>query len=135
MGRTLAGLCVLAGIALAGCSSGADKPEDPNVFPKEYQRELLMTLTNLMEDPTNVRESGISDPALRSAGSDQRYTVCVRSNSRNLNRHYEGVKERIAYFYAGHLNQLIEASKGQCAGAVYKPWPELEKYCMAKSCT
>lgn len=135
MGRTIAGLCLLAGIALAGCSSGGDKPEDPNAFPKEYQRELLMTLTNLMEDPTNVREAGISDPVLRPAGSEQRYTVCVRSNSRNLNRHYEGVKERIAYFYGGTLNQIVEASKGQCAGAVYKPWPELEKYCMAKSCT
>ena len=45
------------------------------------------------------------------------------------------MKERIAYFYAGHLNQLVVATPEQCAGVAYKPWPELEKYCLAKNCT
>ncbi len=42
--------------------------------------------------------------------------------------------ERIAYFYGGHLNQLIEASKEQCGNAAYKPFPELEKVCLGKGC-
>lgn len=138
MGRTFAGLCLLMGfgLALAGCSSDSStKEEDPNVFPKDYRNEVLATLTGLLEDPTKVRDAGITEPTLRPAGREQRYSVCVRSNSRNGARHYEGVKERIAYFYGGHLNQFVDADKGQCAGAAYKPWPELEKYCLAKNCT
>jgi len=123
------------GSLLAACSSDSSKTaEDPNIVPKDYQGELLLTLTNQLEDPTNIRDSGITDPALRQAGREQRYAVCVRYNARNGNRHYEGVKERIAYYYGGVLNQLVAADQGQCKGAVYKPWPELEKYCMAKSC-
>lgn len=124
------------GFLLAACSSDSNKTaEDPNVFPKDYQRELLLTLTNKLDDPTNVKDAGITDPVLRQAGKEQRYTVCVRYNARNGSRHYEGVKERIAYYYGGSLNQLIVADQGQCQGAVYKPWPELEKYCLAKSCS
>ena len=40
--------------------------------------------------------------------------VCVRSDSRNASKHYTGSKDRIGYFYDGHLNQLIEATKEQC---------------------
>ena len=136
MRRAFAGLGLLAvaGLALAGCSGDGNKAEEPNIFPKDYQREVFTTLTNLLDDPTNVRDAGISEPVLRPAGREPRYSVCVRSNSRNGARHYEGVKERIAYFYGGRLNQVVDADKGQCAGAVYKPWPELEKFCMAKSC-
>jgi hypothetical protein len=123
------------GLALAACSGDSKNAvEDPNIFPKNYQREVLSTLTSQLDDPTNIREAGITDPALRQAGREQRYAVCVRYNARNGNRHYEGVKERIGYFYGGELNQLVEADQGQCKGAVYKPWPELEKYCLAKTC-
>ena len=44
-----------------------------------------------------------------------------------------GSKDRIAYFFGGHLNQLIEASTEQCGNAAYKPFPELEKLCLAAS--
>jgi hypothetical protein len=123
-------------VALAACS-GSDKnldAADPNIFPKEYRNEMLLTLTPLLDDPTNIRDAAISDPVLRPAGREPRYSVCVRLNARNANQLYTGVKERIAYFYGGHLNQLVDATEGQCANAAYKPWPELEKYCLAKSC-
>ena len=44
-----------------------------------------------------------------------------------------GQQDRIGYFYGGHLNQLVEASKAQCGNAAYKPFPELEKLCQAKT--
>ena len=46
-------------------------------------------------------------------------------------RNYAGSTDRIAYFYGGHLNQLVEATKEQCGNAAYKPFPELEKLCLA----
>jgi hypothetical protein len=133
-------LCTLSmlAVALAACSGDSKKADnvDPNLFPSDYKREIFTTLTKKLDDPTGVRDSGITEPMLRQAGQEQRYIVCVRANSRNATRLYTGVKERVAYFYAGHLNQLIEATQGQCANVVYQAWPELEKYCLAaKSCT
>ena len=132
-----ASLCLLSAISLAfaGCSSSSKAPEEnPNQFPANYKDEILLTMTNSLDDPTNVRDAYISDPVIRRAGKDERYIVCVRSDSRNANKHYTGSKDRIAYFYGGHLNQLVDATKEQCGNAAYKPFPELEKLCQAKKC-
>jgi hypothetical protein len=138
MMKIAASACLLSVLAvgLIGCSgSGSKQPEEnPNVFPADYKNEILFTMTNTLEDPTNVRDAFISEPVLRQAGKEERYMVCVRSDSRNANRHYTGSKDRIGYFYAGHLNQLIDATKEQCGNAAYKPFPELEKLCQAKKC-
>lgn len=129
-------LYLLSAFALGACSGDKKDLADPNVFPTAYRQEILNTLTTTLDDPTGVRDAFITEPMLRTVtGTDQRYAVCVRANARNLARHYEGPKDRIAYFYGGHLNQLVEATKEQCGNAPYKPWPELEKYCLTKSCS
>ena len=136
--RIAVSACLLLVLAagLIGCSgSGSKQPEEnPNVFPADYKNEILLTMTNTLDDPTNIRDAFVSEPVLRQAGKEQRYVVCVRSDSRNANKHYTGSKDRIGYFYAGHLTQLVEASKEQCGSAAYKPFPELEKLCQAKKC-
>ena len=138
MMRIAANACLLSTLAvsLIGCSGSSSKQpeENPNVFPADYKNEILLTMTNTLEDPTNIRDAFISEPALRQAGKEERYVVCVRSDSRNANRNYTGSKDRFGYFYAGHLNQLIDATKEQCGNAAYKPFPELEKLCQAKKC-
>ena len=138
MMRIAANACLILTLAvsLIGCSGSSSKQpeENPNVFPADYKNEILLTMTNTLEDPTNIRDAFISEPALRQAGKEERYVVCVRSDSRNANRNYTGSKDRIGYFYAGHLNQLIDATKEQCGNAAYKPFPELEKLCQAKKC-
>jgi hypothetical protein len=121
-------------MAVAACSSDSKKDTaDPNIFPADYKQEILNTLSRTLDDPTNVRDAAISDPAL-SGGKEQRYTVCVRFNPRNAARQYTGSSDRIAYFFGGRLNQLVEATKEQCGKAPYKPFPELEKLCQAKVC-
>ena len=104
------------------------------MFPSDYKNQILNTMTNSLDDPTNVRSAYISDPLLRPAGKEERYVVCVRSDSRDVNKRYTGVKDRIAIFYGGHLTQLIDATKEQCGNAAYKPFPELENLCQAKKC-
>ena len=130
--------CLLSVLAmgLIGCSGSSSKQpeENPNAFPADYKNEILFTMTTTLENPANVRGAFISEPILSAAGKDQRYVVCVRSDSRNASNQYTGSKDRIGYFYAGHLNQLIEATKEQCGSAAYKPFPELEKLCQAKKC-
>jgi len=138
MMKIAASACLLSVLAvgLTGCSgSGSKQPEEnPNVFPADYKNEILLTMTSTLDDPTNVRGAFISEPALRQAGKEERYVVCVRSDSRNANKQYTGSMDRIGYFYAGHLNQLIDATKEQCGNAAYKPFPELERLCQAKKC-
>ncbi len=133
--RLVAPIGLALGVALAACSSDGKKSEEnPNILPTNYKQEILDTMTRMLIDPTNVREAYITEPALAPGSRDQRYTVCVRYNARDVNRRYMGSADRIGYFYAGHLNQLVEADKGQCAKAAYKPFPELEKLCLAKKC-
>ena len=141
MTRRVTNPCLLAVLAsalalvLAACSSDKKEPEEnPNVFPADYKNEILTTMTAMLDDPTNVRNAYISDPILRAAGKEERYLVCVRSDSRDVSKQYAGTKDRIAIFYGGHLNQLIDATKEQCGNAVYKPFPELEHLCQAKKC-
>ena len=131
--------CLLSGLvalALAACSSDSKKnaEPEPNIFPTNYKNEILDTLPRVVDDPTNARNAYITEPVLRSTGKDQRYVVCVRANARDINRQYAGSKDWIAYFFGGHINQLVKATKEQCGNAPYKPFPELEKLCLGDKC-
>ena len=133
-----AAFAVISALALAGCGSGdyLGKPKevDPNIVPADYKKEIIDTLKSVLVDPTNVKDAFVSEPALTPVGKDQRYMACVRLNARGYHREYLGSKDRIAYFFGGHLNQLVDASKEQCGNAAYKPFPEAEKLCLGKSC-
>ena len=136
MRRSVACLGLLAALAtaLAACTSSKTPAVDPNAVPANYKQEILDALEHTLGDPTNVRDAFISDPALTPIGKEQRYTACVRYNARDASRRYMGSTDRIAYFYGGHLNQLVEATKEQCGNAAYKPFPELEKLCLGQKC-
>ena len=137
MVRCAAKLCLLSALAVSLLACSSDKKqaeENPNVFPSDYKNEILTTLTSSLDDQTNIRSAYITDPFIRPAGKEERYVVCVRSDSRNVARHYTGITDRIGYFYNGHLNQLVDATKEQCGNIAYKPFPELEKLCQAKKC-
>ena len=136
-GTITRGLLVALLLTLAGCSSWWDKkepPVDPNLFPTDYKKEILDTMRKSLTVNTNVRDAYLSAPVLTPVGKEQRYTACLRSNSRDITGSYTGAKDRIAYFYGGHLNQLVEATPEQCANAAYVPFPELEHLCEAKAC-
>jgi hypothetical protein len=144
VGNTIARRLVVPALllALGGCSGSvgslfAGKAEpgvDPNLYPTSYKQEILATMPRILSDASYVRDALITDPMLRKADTDQRYTVCIRANSRDSNLQYMGAKDYIAYFWGGHLNQLVEATPEQCGNAPYKPFPELEHLCQAKSC-
>jgi hypothetical protein len=126
---------LLAAAGLSACSNAnKDVAIDPNIVPTDSRREILNTLQKSLDNPANVRDAAISDPVLRSSGQEQRYSICVRENSRDPSGQYTGPKEHIGWFYGGRLNQLVDAAPGQCAGAAYRPWPELEKLCQATKC-
>ncbi len=134
MRRPAENWCLMAVIAamLAACSSSKEALVDPNVFPAQYKQEIADTLSRTLIDPTNIRDAYVSDPALTPVGKDQRYTACVRYSTRDASRQYTGSTDRIAYFFGGRLNQLVEATKEQCGNAAYKPFPELQALCRSE---
>ena len=77
-------LLPLLGTALVACSSSMTTEAEANIPPTDYKREILVTLTSALGDPTNLRDAFISDPVLTPlAGGEGRYTVCVRFNARD----------------------------------------------------
>ena len=132
-----AGLLSVAVLALAACSSDSDKGPivNPNIYPAKYKQEIIATLTHLLSDPTHVRNGLISDPALVPVNKEPRYVVCVRFTERDPSTGLYGEPDtRIAYFYAGTLNQFVKATDNQCATAAYKPFHEVEKMCLVEHC-
>jgi hypothetical protein len=129
-------LLLVAGLALAGCWQSTPARVDENAVPVPavYKQEIIELVMKMVDDPTNLRDAGITEPALRQIAGAARYMICVRFNPRNVNHDYTGIVERVGYFYAGKLNQFVKAEPGQCSGAAYRPFPELEKICLGVKC-
>ena len=122
------------GLALApgGCaSSGLSGPEtalgaNVNVFPERYRAEIIAYQRSYLNDPTGIRQAGITQPALRSVGSVERYVVCVRFAAKASGGRHGEVRDHLAIFLAGKLDQMA-ATREQCRDAAYEPFLELER--------
>jgi hypothetical protein len=133
---SLALLCVI-GAGLAACAPDNLSAVNPNVVPtNRYKGEIVETLRALFSknDTTSVSNAVISDPVLRSIGGEQRYVACLRYTAHYADLSMATSTERVAYFYGGHLNQLVETTKEQCGNAIYRPFAELNALCLGKAC-
>ena len=123
---------LLVVVALSACSTDPAKIE-ANVFPAEYKKLIIEILKK--DKMISTRDASITDPTLRQMDTSERYAVCVRYNPRMSDSPgYTGLTERLVYFYQGHVTQFLQAKPEQCAWAAYKPFPELEKACVAAGC-
>ena len=68
----------------------------------------------------------VTDPAIRKIDEQNRYAACVRFNAKNPNGAYAGVRDQMAIFLAGKLDQM-GVTRDLCKDAVYEPFPELER--------
>lgn len=122
---------------LAACS-GSGKPDvqpEPNILPTDYRSAIIAAIRQSDDDPVGIRDAGIAPPALKPSGTETRYVVCFRYNAKtNGGGPYTGIKERAAIFFGGELTAIPAATREQCGGAPYQPWPELEKLCREIVC-
>jgi hypothetical protein len=126
---------VITAALLAGCTREPIFPTyeqkavvaEANIPPQNYQADILAFLRNYLNNPTGIRGAFIAEPELKSAGTGQRYGVCLRFNARKSDGQYEGSKDRIVFFLQGRLDTMVDAKAGQCMGAAFKPFPELER--------
>jgi hypothetical protein len=130
IGMILAGFAI-AGLGLAACAGrghkrGDGQRVDPNSFPTNYKADLIGLVRTSVGDPTNIRDAYISEPALKTSGTENRYVVCVRFNAKGSDGRYLGIKEKMVIYFAGRPNQYLDATPDKCGSSVYQPFPELE---------
>ncbi len=137
-GKAASLLLLLAlAVALGGCA--ADKPPklESNIYPTDYRKEIIATLKLEVfdkNDTTRITNAMISDPAVMPVGKEQHYVSCVRYTAHGTAAGYVADATRIAYYYGGHLNQIVPVSGNECATAAYKPFPELNAVCLGTGC-
>ena len=118
--------CHVLLVALSGCSGGSlfgrseEKPVEPNSYPENYKADLLTFLRNNPAEIERTREAYVSEPVLgQFGGSEGRYYLCFKAAG-------EGYRvEKLVIFFAGHINQYINATAERCGAAAYQPFPEL----------
>jgi hypothetical protein len=126
---------VLLPIALAGCLGSEDGRttsfmEDSSAtqrYPDNYRPELLAFMRTYLNNPVGVRNAEMAEPVQRTVGGRVRYVACLRFVPRESDGTYRDTRERAVMYVNGRLDRLVENASEVCAGAVYVPFPELEK--------
>jgi hypothetical protein len=134
--RRLALFLVLApaAAALAGCAGvegpSAESIQAVHTFPASYKAEVLAYLRTFLNDPTNVHDAYISEPALTRVRGIERYVSCVRFDAKAASGRYRGSRDHLASYYGGKLENFVELrqeASDQCRSADYRPFPELQQ--------
>ena len=116
-------MAAFAALAVAGCTSfsgGADQPAvNPNIAPANYKAAIMGFLQNDPYALVGLREAALSPPALMPFGTESRYAACLRAQGPDWK------KEKMIIFYAGEINQFVDATGDACAKAAYQPFPEI----------
>ena len=96
-------------------------------FPANYRPELLAFLKTYLTNPVGVHDAALAEPVQHTVGGRLRYVSCLRYNPRDSNGSYPGVRERAVVYVDARLDRMLENAGDVCAGAVYAPFPEMEK--------
>lgn len=122
-------------IVLAACAGGEDRSfslfgdskDTPQSFPSNYRAELLAFMKTYLNNPVGVHDGAMAEPVQRTVGGRVRYVSCLRFTPRESDGSYRSPRERAIVFVNGRLDRVLENAGDTCAGAVYAPFPDLEK--------
>jgi hypothetical protein len=117
-------LLVLLSLCAAGCSSASNKPNvvvNSDVYPSNYKNQIATFLLTVLTSNADYRNSLISPPVMRTVGQNQHYVACVQLNGANQH------KEKAVIFFGESINQFVDPTGDECAGAAYEPFTELAK--------
>ena len=96
-------------------------------FPDNYRAELLAFMKTYLNNPVGVHDAAMAEPVQRTVGGRLRYISCVRFTQRESDGGYREVRERAILYVNARLDRVVENASDICAGAVYAPYPDLEK--------
>jgi hypothetical protein len=123
-------------IALAACAGSDDGrsityTDDRGVadqpYPNNSRAELLAFMKTYLNNPAGVRDAAVAEPVQRTVGGRLRYVSCLRFTPRQSDGSYREPRERAILYVNARLDRLVEDAAEVCVGAVYAPFPELEK--------
>lgn len=129
-------MIVMLPLALAACfGSDGDRPSlmdgsqagGPQPFPDNFRSDTLALMRTYLNNPVGVREASMAEPVQREVGGRQFYVSCLRFTPRETDGSYKGMRERALIFVNGRADRVVDRAGELCAGAVYTPFPELEK--------
>jgi hypothetical protein len=130
-------LLLLLPIVLAACAGDAEDSRYEGVsidngsanqaYPGNYRSELLAFMKTYLNNPVGVHEAALAEPVQRTVGGRVRYVSCLRFTPRESDGSYRELRERAVLFINGRLDRVIENARDVCAGAVYAPFPDMEK--------
>ncbi|MGZ5872641.1 MAG: hypothetical protein ACXWKP_11080 [Bradyrhizobium sp.] len=109
-------------ISFFGGGSATNQP-----YPNNYRAELLAFMRTYLNNPVGVHDAVMAEPAIRDVNGRMRFVSCLRFAPRESDGSYREVQERAILYVNGRLDRMIEKAAEICAGAVYAPFPELEK--------
>jgi hypothetical protein len=126
---------LLLPLALAGCLESEETRTtsfvpDSNAaqpFPTNYRPEILAFMHTYLNNPVGVQDAVIAEPVQRTVGGRPRYVSCLRYAERQSDGSYRPARERAVVFVNGRLDRIMPNAGEECAGAVYGPFPDLEK--------
>lgn len=109
-------------ISFMGSGSSTAQP-----FPNNYRGELLAFMRTYLNNPVGVHDAVMAEPVQHDVNGKMRYVSCLRFAAREADGSYREARERAILYVNGRLDRMIEKAGEICAGAVYAPFPELEK--------
>ena len=127
---------LLLPVALAACAGSEDSKsitytDDRGVanqpYPNNYKVEILSFMKTYLNNPVSVHEAAMADPVQRVVGGRLRYVSCLRFTPRESDGSYREPRERAILYVDSRLDRVVDNASEPCAGAVYVPFPELEK--------
>jgi hypothetical protein len=92
-----------------------------------YKADIVAFMQTYLNDPRGVRDAFVSEPALRTLESVERYAVCLRYTARKSNGQYAASKDSLVLFRDGRLDRIVDNAREQCKDAAYQPFYELER--------
>jgi hypothetical protein len=97
-----------------------------NAYPANYKSDILAAMHAYLNNPSGIRDAAISEPALKSSGTVNRYIACLRFTPKKNVSEYGATREIAAVFMAGRLDRFIDLPKTECTGVTYAAFPELQ---------
>jgi hypothetical protein len=96
-------------------------------WPANYKPELLAFMKTYLNNPVGVKDAMLAEPVQRTVGGRLRYVTCLRYNAKDSDGNFQGQRERVVLYVDARLDRIVEDASDICAGAVYAPFPELER--------
>ena len=127
---------LLLPVVLAACAGSDDGrsitfTDDRGVaeqpYPNNYRAELLAFMRTYLNNPVDVHDAAMAEPVQRTVGGRLRYVSCLRFTPRESDGSYRESRERAILYVDGRLDRMVEKASDVCAGAVYAPFPDMQK--------